>query len=116
MDERRVVAEVQRLTLKELRLWIKEGWVRPANSTDGPVFDEIDVARIHLLCDLKMEMGLSSDAMPVVLGLIDRLNETRRHFRHLMNAVDAQSDEVRKEIIATFRSQQHVMGTSEDEQ
>ncbi|WP_245723439.1 MerR family transcriptional regulator [Lutimaribacter saemankumensis] len=116
MDERRVVAEVHRLTLRELRLWVDEGWVRPAKKADGPVFDEIDLARIRLLCDLKKEMGLSSDAMPVVLGLIDRLNETRRHLRHLMNALEAQPAEVRQDIMATFRSLKHIEGTLEDDQ
>ena len=48
MDERAVVARVERLTLRELRFWIREGWVRPAESDAGPVFDELDVARIRL--------------------------------------------------------------------
>ena len=48
LDERTVVARVQRLTLRDLRLWVREGWVRPAQSEGGPVFDELDVARSRL--------------------------------------------------------------------
>ena len=44
MDERGVVAEVRRVSLRELRLWVREGWVQPAQSDRGPVFDEVDVA------------------------------------------------------------------------
>ena len=74
MDERSVVAEVRRVTLRELRLWVREGWVQPAQGELGPVFDEVDVARVRLLCDLRKEMALPSDALPVVLALIDRLH------------------------------------------
>ena len=116
MDERRVVAEIQRLSLKELRLWVREGWVRPAQGNYGPVFDEIDIARIRLLCDLKKDMDLPSEALPVVLSLIDRLHETRRNFRCLMNALEAQPDEVRRSVVASFRSQQEGHWTPEDEQ
>ena len=50
-DERTVVTEIRRLTLKDLRFWVQEGWVRPAQGEQGPVFDDIDVARLRLLCD-----------------------------------------------------------------
>jgi chaperone modulatory protein CbpM len=30
LDEQTVVAQIERLTLRELRLWVSEGWVRPA--------------------------------------------------------------------------------------
>ena len=115
MDERRVVAEIQRVSLRELRLWIREGWVRPAQSTDGPVFDEIDIARIRLLCDLKKEMDLPSETLPVVLSLIDHLHETRRHFRQLMNALDAQPEAVRRDVMARFGSMQPRSGPQEDD-
>ena len=78
LDERNVVARIERLTLRELRLWVREGWVRPAQGERGPVFDEIDVARLRLLCDLRKDMALPADAMPTVLTLIDELHRTRR--------------------------------------
>ena len=62
IDERTVVARIERLTLRELRLWVKEGWVRPAQSERGPVFDDLDVARLRLLCDLRKDMALSHAA------------------------------------------------------
>jgi chaperone modulatory protein CbpM len=103
LDERSVVAEVRRLTLRELRFWVREGWVRPANAETGPLFDEIDLARIRLLCDLRKEMALPTDALPVVLSLIDRLHETRRELRHLTEALEEQPETVRRSVIASFR-------------
>ncbi len=115
MDEDRVVAQVHRLSLRELRLWVREGWVQPAQGTDGPVFDELDVARIRLLCDLKKDMDLPSKALPVVLSLIDRLHETRRNLRCLVDAIDMQPEEVRRTVVASFRSRRGVEPTPEDE-
>ena len=103
MDERSVVAEVRRVTLRELRLWVREGWVRPSQGERGPAFDEVDVARIRLLCDLRKEMALPSDALPVVLTLIDRLHETRRDLRDLTEALEEQPEEIRRSVVAGFR-------------
>ena len=103
MDERGVVARVERLTLRELRLWVREGWVRPAQSDAGPVFDDLDVARIRLLCDLRKEMALPNDAVPPVLTLIDQLHRARRELRWLTEAVDEQPDEVRSAVIMSVR-------------
>ena len=97
LDERSVVARVNRLTMRELRLWVREGWVRPAQGESGPVFDDIDVARIRLLCDLRKELALPATA------LIDQLHRTRRDLRRLTEALDEQAPEVRRAVIASVR-------------
>lgn len=106
IDERRVVAEVRHVTLRELRLWVREGWVQPAQGERGPIFDEVDVARIRLLCDLRKQMALPSDALPVVLTLIDRLHETRRDLKHLMEALEEQPEQVRRSVAERVRERQ----------
>lgn len=103
-DERYVVSEVRRVTLRELRLWVREGWVRPAQGEAGPLFDELDIARIRLLCDLRKDMGLATDALPVVLTLIDRLHETRRDLSLLAQAVSQLPDDSRHRVTEAFRS------------
>jgi chaperone modulatory protein CbpM len=115
MDERRVVAEIRRLSLRELRLWVREGWVQPAQGTAGPIFDEVDVARIRLLCDLRKDMALPADALPVVLTLIDRLHETRRSLRYLTDALGEQPDEVRRAVVARVRHRQGASSARDDE-
>ena len=102
-DERMVVARIERLTLRELRLWVREGWVRPAHSTFGPIFDELDLARLRLIRDLRKDMGLPADVMPTVLTLIDQLHRTRHDLRRLAEAVDAQPADVRHAVLAAFR-------------
>ena len=100
IDERTVVARVQRVTLRELRLWVRQGWVRPAQGAAGPVFDELDIARVRLLRDLKKDMSLPGEAVPVVLSLIDRLHQTRRELRALGAALEDQPDDVRRAVLA----------------
>lgn len=102
-DDRTVVARIERLTLRELRLWVREGWVRPAQSERGPVFDDLDLARIRLLCDLRKDMALPTDVMPTVLTLIDHLHRTRRELRRVTEAIDEQPTEVRRAVIAAVR-------------
>lgn len=104
LDERDVVATVHRVQLQELRLWVQEGWVRPAEGDNGPVFDELDVARIQLVCDLRKDMSLPTDAVPVVLSLLDQIHGLRRELRVLAEAVDAQSEETRRKIVDAYRT------------
>lgn len=103
LNERDVVARVARIELRELRTWVREGWVRPAEGESGPVFDDLDVARIRLVCDLRKEMALPTDSIPVVLSLLDQVHGLRRELRALADAVDAQPDATRMAIIDSYR-------------
>lgn len=103
LDERQVVARVRRVTLRELRLWVDMGWVRPSQGESGHVFDDLDVARIRLVCDLRKEMSLPTDAVPVILSLLDQIHGLRRELRGLADAVDAQPDATRQAIVAAYR-------------
>ena len=113
-DEYTVVARVRRLNLRELRLWVRRGWLRPAEGEAGPVFDELDIARIRLLCDLRKEMSLPNDAVPVVLNLIDHLHRTRRELRALARAIEEQPEDVRHSVVATFRAFHDIADDTDD--
>jgi chaperone modulatory protein CbpM len=103
LDEKDVVARVERVTLRELRLWVREGWVRPATGEAGPVFDEVDIARVHLLCELRKDMALPNDALPTVLTLLDHLHRVRRDLRHLTEALEEQPSDVRRAVVSAMR-------------
>ncbi|ETX15597.1 hypothetical protein OCH239_14210 [Roseivivax halodurans JCM 10272] len=104
LDEETVVARIERLTLHELRLFVSEGWVRPVTGPAGPVFDEVDVARARLLCDLRQEMELPEDALPVILTLLDRLHAARRDLRCLAEALAEQPEAVRAAVVSAARA------------
>jgi len=98
LDEQTVVSRVDRVSIKELRIWVRAGWVRPAHGETGPLFDEIDIARVRLLCELKKDMRLSKKALAVILPLLDRLHQTRRELRVLAEALQEQPEDVRKMV------------------
>lgn len=99
-SESQVIAELTPLTRRRLRLWVRQGWIIPARSSGsgGPYFDERDVARLRLVCQLKDEMNLNDDALPVVLSLLDQLYGVRRELRALTQAVERQPDPVRSQV------------------
>lgn len=102
LTEAEVVERSGRMSIRRLRLWVRNGWVAPVIGERGPVFDEIDVARVRLVCELKSDMNLNDDAVPVVLSLIDQLHGLRCELRSLAEAVERQPEEVRQRIRETY--------------
>jgi chaperone modulatory protein CbpM len=81
-----VIAEISGLTRQDLERWISNAWVQPDKSAGGYVFREIDVARARLILEMRDEMEVNEDALPVVLLLMDQLYDLRRQMRDLNNA------------------------------
>lgn len=86
----------------ELVTWVDRGWVRPEPVDTGYVFQEIDIARVRLIHDLRRTMELEEDAMPVVLSLLDQVYTLRTELRAVLRAVDAQPEPVRAAIQASL--------------
>lgn len=114
-DMQAVLARVRRLSEDDLRIWMEEGWVRPAQGEAGPVFDDLDIARLRLLCDLCIDMSLPTDAMPVVLTLLDRLHESRRRLRHLSDAISRQPEPTRHAIVESYRAVVYAADETEED-
>jgi chaperone modulatory protein CbpM len=95
-----VLATVGRLDRRELTVWIERRWVRPRHEAGGYLFTDLDVARVTLICDMRHDMAIDDEAMPVILGLLDQVYGMRARLRHLVDAVAAQPEEVRLAIAA----------------
>ena len=93
----RMVAGLQEA---ELRRWIDERWVRPERAATGFVFREVDVARVRLIVELRQELAIDDEALPVVLQLLDQVYALRRRLRAVSEAIDAQPDAVRAALRA----------------
>jgi len=103
LSETQVIEAIGTLSANELRLWIREGWIMPVSSDDGPVFDEVDVARIRLVCQLRDDLNLKEEVMPVVLSLMDQLYGLRHELRALARAIEHEPEEVRYRIHKAYR-------------
>jgi chaperone modulatory protein CbpM len=62
--------------------FIQEEWLIPIDR-EHITFDEEDVARIHLIIDLKNQFGVNDEAVPIILHLIDQLNAFRQFRKDL---------------------------------
>lgn len=71
----------------DLVLWVERRWVLPVQQDGDFVFSEADIARVQMIIDLRHDMGIDDEAMPVVLDLLDKLYGVRRQMRELLAAV-----------------------------
>jgi chaperone modulatory protein CbpM len=97
-----VMALFNDLAEPELVAWIERGWVRPETADAGWVFEDIDVARVRLIYDLRHGMSVQEDTIPLVLSLLDQLYELRSHLRTVLKVVEAQPEPIRGPILAAL--------------
>ncbi|MBX3516597.1 MAG: hypothetical protein KF815_06595 [Rhodospirillales bacterium] len=88
----------------ELNAWIDQQWVRPQLTPHGPVFDEVDEARIALIRELRGEFLVGDEALGLVLSLLDQLYAARRALHTVEEALDELPEAVRQEIRLRLRS------------
>ena len=98
IGERELIDAIERLETDALQRWIELDWVRPLVDGDDLRFDDVDVARVRLICDLHYELRIEESSLSVVLSLMDQLYAARRDLRRLAVAVKAQPDDVREAI------------------
>jgi chaperone modulatory protein CbpM len=84
---------------RDLDRWIAERWVRPEGSAGAWLFREVDVARIHLILELRRDLAIDDEHLPLVLRLLDQVYDLRRRLKALTTAVEAQPAEVRDAIL-----------------
>jgi chaperone modulatory protein CbpM len=95
-----VVRLVGRVDRVELTQWVELGWVTPErHEREEPAFSDLDVARICLICDLRHDLAVEEETMPLVLSLLDQIYTLRRQMNALTGAIRQQPDEVRDAIL-----------------
>lgn len=90
------------LPVQELTGWVERGWVRPEGDAPAWVFQEIDVARVRLIHDLRRGMDLDEDSIPLVLSLLDQIYDLRSELQAVLRAIEAQPAEIRTAIRAAL--------------
>ena len=95
-----VVTLVGRIDRVELTQWIELGWVAPERpSEEEPTFSDLDVARVCLICDLRHDLEVEEETVPLVLSLLDQIYTLRRQMNALAGAIRQQPEEVREAIL-----------------
>ena len=88
-------ARIDRQTLED---FITREWLRPVHQPTGWHFEEIDIARLQLVCHLTQDIEINDQGMDVVLSLLDQLYGIRAQAQKLNQAIARQSPEVQAEI------------------
>ncbi len=86
----------------ELVAWVERGWVRPEPTGEDWSFQEIDVARVRLIHDLRSHMDVNDEALPLVLSLLDQVYDLRGSLHRVLRAIDGQPAAVRRAILAAL--------------
>jgi chaperone modulatory protein CbpM len=95
-----VVRLVGRVDRVELTHWVELGWVTPERpEREEPAFSELDVARVCLICDLRHDLAVEEETMPIVLSLLDQIYTLHRQMNALSGALRQQPEEVRRAIL-----------------
>lgn len=58
---------------EEILQFITYEWIQPLDP-QKLLFDDDDITRILLIVDLKMQLGVNDEGVPIILHLLDQLN------------------------------------------
>ena len=97
LTERDIVARVQHVTVTRLRVWVRQGWIRPAAQAEHG-FSEADLARAALIRDLEDKLGFDEEQVPVLLNLIDQIHGLRAELKTMLEALEDLPADVRTTV------------------
>ena len=92
---------ISRLEAHMLRHWVDAGLLRNAGAGEPLQFEDADVARVRLICELHYELAVEEETLPLVLSLMDQIYDLRRSARAVAAAISDEPEEVRLRIAAT---------------
>jgi chaperone modulatory protein CbpM len=71
------------LQVQTLEVWVEQRWLIPDQTSAEMTFSDADVARAHLIRDLKGDFGVNDEGIDVILHLVDQLHGLRGAFAPL---------------------------------
>jgi len=106
------VVEVTEVPHGDIVAWVEQQWVLPSEQEGQWLFDESDVARVSLIQELRDDMDVNHDAMPVVLKLLDQVYGLRAAVSELQEAIQELPDDHREALQARVQDvlQRHGQG------
>lgn len=93
-----VLARIDPLDADELTLWIEQQWILPARRSGRYEFNDMDMARLRLIHDIRYTFELDTSAVPLMLSLLDQVYDNRRQVRALLDAIRQEPEAVQRSI------------------
>lgn len=72
-----VSSQLSGITLQHVTEWVSRGWVQANGEAPDLLFAEQDLDRLRLLWALHVDLAIDTDAVPVVLSLLDQVTALR---------------------------------------
>jgi chaperone modulatory protein CbpM len=113
ISEQELIRQVQGLTVTELRLCVERGWVAPSAGEAGAGYLEIDVARVRLIRELRHDLAIDDEAIPLLLSLMDRVHSLRHELRVLAEAVAELPAPMRDQVAAAVEARLSAANTED---
>lgn len=90
----------------QLDALIAQGVVVPVQSSQGPLFRDVDEARLRLILDLEDAFALDEDGIALVMSLVDQVHQLRGDMQAMLRAVSVEEPATRarlREVILQTR-------------
>src|SRR5215475_9904822 len=96
----RVVSEQYVIDAQTLRLYAREGLIKPSRSAKGTrYYTEEDIERLELILDLTRDLGVNLAGVEIILNMREKMNQMQRQFENFLQYI---RDNVGQEL---FRSE-----------
>jgi MerR family transcriptional regulator/heat shock protein HspR len=90
-----VVSQMLEVHPQTLRLYEREGFVKPTRINRQRLYSDTDVKRLHLVIELTRDLGVNRAGVDIILRMRNRLEGMQREMSEMMGMMD---EEIRKEF------------------
>lgn len=83
-----VVAEQYGIHPQTLRMYEREGLIRPSRSAKGTrYYTEEDVEQLEFILNLTRDLGVNLAGVEIILNMRDRMNQMQREFENFLQYI-----------------------------
>ncbi len=97
-----ITTRVPGVTVAHVTEWVSRGWVEAEGAAPDLLFAEQDIPRLRLLWDLRVDLAIEVDAMPVVLSLLDQVAALRGALAAAVPALADAPDAVKLRVVTAL--------------
>jgi MerR family transcriptional regulator/heat shock protein HspR len=95
-----VVAEMLGVHPQTLRLYEREGLIKPKRVGNQRLYSEEDIERLHLILELTRELGVNKAGVDIILRMRERLIALQREAEAMLNCLE---EELRRDFQERLR-------------
>lgn len=105
-----IISLVPDLNRADLERWIEEALIEAQQEAGSATLNDMQIARVRLICSLRYDMDVEEETLPVVLDLLDQLHDARARLFSLCQAVLSQRDDVKAAVLEALSDDKPVRG------